>query len=275
MREIVQSIQNDCFLFFFPSDFWFTESVKYLCFHQKPKFTDSQWGPHFPNLPFKTQLLTVLLSLKPSITSLLIPVNYGCEGQHPLAFRERTSQAESCKLENIKVDFPSRENLWPPCTWESLTQLELRVNWAWCIRPWKSQSSSRSQHAAKGETCSTVWGSGRELMVQKLSETCWLPRITRQCPVPSLCFQPPDVSTFLSLPGSKQPWGKKGKSHQRPRCPYPGLLASLLTLSELISLKLCPVPHVLLPSMVPQCIPTKQKLSTVADGCCNLPDWHK
>lgn len=81
MREIVQSIQNDCFLFFFPSDFWFTESVKYLCFHQKPKFTDSQWGPHFPNLPFKTQLLAVLLSLKPSITSLLIPVNYRCEGQ--------------------------------------------------------------------------------------------------------------------------------------------------------------------------------------------------
>lgn len=178
-------------VFFFSSDFWFTESVKYLCFHQKPKFTDSQWEPHFPNLPFKTQLLAVLLSFK-----LLIPVNYGCEGQHPLAFREWTSQAESCKLENIKVDFPSRENLWPLCTWESLTQLELRVNWAWCIRPWKSQSSSRSQHAAKGEMCSTVWGSGRELMVQKVSETCWLPKIPRRCPVPCSCFQPQDVSPF-------------------------------------------------------------------------------
>jgi len=65
--------------------------------------------------------------------------------------------------------------------------------------------------------------------------------------------QPQEASrSVTSLHSAKatsgQEWPKSQKTLKRPLA---GLLGSLISLSKLLSLKLCPVPHVPLPSIVP------------------------
>lgn len=76
------------------------------------------------------------------------------------------------------------------------------------------------------------------------------------------------MAPVCTAPGQEGP-----KSPETPKCPFTRLSANLTTPSELIAFEALPCPSH--SSALGGAIPPKQKLPTVADGRCKLPEQHK
>lgn len=209
---------------------------------------------------------SVLLSLKVSTISLLITVNYKCKGQHS----EKKSWAECCKLENCTVRFPQQKHALT-ALYMGVWRLELWVNQTWCFRHWKvKRAAGKFSLLPRG----TLWKAptfyltdviwhrsmrGKSLCHnwEFLYTQTFAPRDeqvvwwVRHFPMLCLGIQAQEASCRVtSLHGSKTASGEKGlKPSETPKC-LSTEQASLFTPRELISLKLCPVPHIPLPLMV-------------------------
>lgn len=181
--------------------------------------------------------------------------------------------AECCKLENVQ--FPQQKQTLT-ALYLGVWQLDLRVNQTWCFRPLKSQKRGRKiqfsalifyltieeqstfyktieyvmwHRSMRGKSLCHNWESlYTQIFAPRDNQVLWW---TRNFPMPCLGVQPQEASRRVtSLHGSKTASGEKGlKPAETPKCPSTKQ-ASLFTPRELISLKICPIPHIPVPLMV-------------------------